>query len=66
MDLIADELKIPNRCAQDRFTLKSLYSFSKVLEKSFFYMCIDDKEDEYAIWRVQFDNDVATYLSCNG
>ena len=65
MELITAELEISDRDAEARFTPDSLSSISKDRERSFFYMCFKDNEDEFAIWRVQFDKEVATYLSCD-
>lgn len=65
MGLITVELGLSNSDAENRFTPDSLSSISRDQERSFFYLCFNDSKDEFAIWRVQFDNDIATYLTCD-
>ncbi len=65
LTLIESELSIPKIEVKSRFTPNSISSFWKNQDKTMFYMWFDDKSNEYAHWRVQFDNNAAKYLNCD-
>lgn len=51
--------------ARQRFRPTEVFSVSKEENAALFYLGFADKGDEFALWRVQFDNDVATYVGCD-
>lgn len=62
---IVSELSITETEARRRFSPDSLSGFWRRGDNTMFYFCFKDIENEYAIWRVQFDNGVPEYLGCD-
>ena len=60
--LISEELSISKEEVSSLFTPKSLSFFSGKRNKNIFYLWFDNKDDEYALWRVQFNNGKAAYV----
>ena len=65
LDEIASTEAISIIDARQRFRPTQVFSISKEKNGTFFYLELADKEDEFALWRIQFENDVATYVGCD-
>jgi hypothetical protein len=63
--LIGSELSIPVNDVKLRFAPNSLWGFWKENGNTMFYMSFEDNQNEFANWRVQFDNNRAKYLGCD-
>jgi len=61
LNLITSELSISLQESRIRFRPSSLFSIIKNADESFFYMGLLDTKNEFALWRVQFENEVPTY-----
>lgn len=61
LNLIASDLSITATDARNRFKPSSLFSIQKKGGQTFFYMGFTDTNNKFALWRVQFENEIATY-----
>jgi hypothetical protein len=64
-ELIESALTISREEVLKRFTPTEVWSFWKHGGKRGFNMSFRDEKDEFALWRVQFDDGIATYLACD-
>ena len=62
LDLIASDLSIPLLEASKRFTPTSIFSITRHKNERLFYMGFTDAENKFALWRVQFENEIATHV----
>lgn len=60
--LMSSKLDLSEAAVLDRFKPTELWGFSRVRGERLFYLSFADANDEYKLWRVQFNNEKATYL----